>query len=135
MSLDDLIGLLFLLIFVVAPALTGLLRGGGQRPAPPVGELFPVEAEPEPVPKPSPIPPKPKEVRQAPPPPIPKPPEPAPTPPMQPRVPPPQPRAEARVPFGVTRDHLLNGIVWHEILGEPVGQRWRHRRRRKGGIG
>ncbi len=117
MSLDDLIGLLFLLFFVVLPALQGLLRKG---PLPPLPE----EADLPPSPKPLPL----KPVRQAeatpeetgPPAEISSeraPPK-TPPPPRAPEEPPPPPR---RWTLPLDREGILKGMVWHEILKRPKG--------------
>jgi len=126
MSLSDLLGLLFLLFFVILPALQGLSR----RPTPPV---FPEEPFPEPPPKP-----KPKAKPR---------PKPPPPPPPEPRRPEGEslerlsslertplevrfreealeeiPKAKKR-PRLVTTDPtgLLKGVIWHEILKKPKG--------------
>ncbi|WP_448567673.1 hypothetical protein [Thermus sp.] len=127
MSLSDLLGLLFLLFFVILPALQGL-----SRPKPPV---FPEEPLPEPPPRPK---PKPKAK------PRPKPPPPPPPEPRRPEgeslerlpslektplevrfreeIPEEIPKAKKRSRL-VTTDptSLLKGVIWHEILKKPRG--------------
>ncbi|GGM94839.1 hypothetical protein GCM10007092_05260 [Thermus composti] len=127
MSLDDLLGLLFLLFFIVLPALQGLRRP----PATPPG--FPEDLPmPEPAPKPRAKPrPKPK-----------------PQPVLPPTSPPKEgeslerPVAPERKPLEVRfreekeegapkpkrkrllttdRESLLKGVIWHEILKRPKG--------------
>ncbi|MFN3180168.1 MAG: hypothetical protein ACK41R_08510 [Thermus sp.] len=133
MSLDDLLGLLFLLFFIVIPALQGLSRRGQPPPTPPgFPEELPV---PEPLPRPKPkARPKPK------------------VPPPSSLPPPRKPEAESlerpssleRQPLEVrfreasppeeegkkpprkkllTTDgeSILKGVIWHEILKKPKG--------------
>ncbi|WP_038046142.1 hypothetical protein [Thermus caliditerrae] len=132
MSLDDLLGLLFLLFFIVIPALQGLLRRG--QPGIPPG--FPEDLPPpEPLPRPKPkAKPKPK-------------PKPAPPPPVSAREgeeaslewgpslertpmevrfrEPPREEAEEKKPrkrlVRADRESVLKGVIWHEILKKPKG--------------
>ncbi|GAB5602499.1 hypothetical protein FJNA_10240 [Thermus sp. FJN-A] len=133
MSLDDLLGLLFLLFFIVIPALQGLLRRGQPQTPPGFPEDLPV---PEPLPKPKP---------KARPKPRPKPPPSSlPAPPIQregeslERAPSPE-RAPLEVRFReeaqeeaarkrprkrlvrADRESILKGVIWHEILKKPKG--------------
>jgi len=124
MSLSDLLGLLFLLFFVILPALQGLSR----RPTPPV---FPEEPIPEPPPRPK---PKPKAKPLPPPPPEPRRPEgeslerlpSLEKTPLEVRfreeIPEEIPKAKKRSRL-VTTDptSLLKGVIWHEILKKPRG--------------
>ncbi len=121
MSLDDLLGLLFLLFFVVLPALQGLSRRGGGFP-----EDLPA---PEPLPRPQPRPkarPKPppeprREEGQS----LERPPSPERTP-LEVRFREEAPQETPKVRKGkrllATDPHsLLKGVVWHEILKKPKG--------------
>lgn len=134
MSLDDLLGLLFLLFFIVIPALQGLSRRG-QPPTPPV---FPEELplpEPEPRPKARPKP----RPRPTPPPPAPAPlregkgegaslersPSPERTP-LEVRFREAAPeealqKAPRKKLIATDRENLLKGVIWHEILKKPRG--------------
>lgn len=132
MSLDDLLGLLFLLFFIVIPALQGLSRRGQPPPIPPG---FPEDLPgPEPLPRPKPkARPKPKP-RPAPPP-ASAPSEAAsleryPSPERTPlevsfRETPSPEEAPKRAPQKklVTTDgeSILKGVIWHEILKKPKG--------------
>ncbi len=123
MSLGDLLGLLFLLFFVILPALQGLRR------APPTPPVFPEDLPPlEPPPKPRARPkPRPKTL---------------PTPPPEPRRPEgeslerfpslektplevrfreeveetPTPKRRAKRLVSTDPESLLKGVIWHEIL-------------------
>ncbi|ALJ90563.1 hypothetical protein [Thermus aquaticus] len=123
MSLGDLLGLLFLLFFVILPALQGLRR------APPTPPGFPEDLPPlEPPPKPRARPkPRPKTL---------------PTPPPEPRRPEgeslerlpslektplevrfreeveetPTPKRRAKRLVSTDPESLLKGVIWHEIL-------------------
>ncbi len=146
MSLDDLLGLLFLLVFVVGPILKGLLKGSQEAPlleaelpeppseveAPPPADSRRPRVRPVAIPssEPAPAPPEPepkverprvRPVQLAPPP------EPEPEPP-----PPPEPKpAGARPKLGLRfhRGAILEGVVWHEILSEPrARRRWKPKR-------
>jgi hypothetical protein len=125
MSLGDLLGLLFLLFFVILPALQGLRR------APPTPPVFPEEPFPEPRPAP-----KPKAK-----------PRPKPPPALEPkgpegesleRLPPPEktplevrfreeveetptPKRRAKRLVSTDPESLLKGVIWHEILKKPKG--------------
>jgi len=126
LSLDDLLGLLFLLVFVVGPILRGLLRGSGEAPLleieleePPVeSEVRPPAAMPEPERAKTEVQPVPVMPRA----------EPEPTPPS----PPPERRSERaarKLRLDLHRGGILEGIVWHEILSEPrVRRRWKPKR-------
>jgi hypothetical protein len=128
MSLGDLLGLLFLLFFVILPALQGLRR------APPTPPGFPEDLPPlEPPPKPRARPkPRPKTL---------------PTPPPEPRRPEgeslerfpslektplevrfreeveetPTPKRRAKRLVSTDPESLLKGVIWHEILKKPKG--------------
>lgn len=128
MSLSDLLGLLFLLFFVILPALQGLRR------APPTPPGFPEDLPPlEPPPKPRARPkPRPKTL---------------PTPPPEPRRPEgeslerfpslektplevrfreeveetPTPKRRAKRLVSTDPESLLKGVIWHEILKKPKG--------------
>lgn len=141
MSLDDLLGLLFLLFFIVIPALQGLLRRG----QPPIPPGFPEDLplpEPEPPPRPKPkAKPKPKPRPSLPPTPPPAPPrgregeslERGPSlerTPLEVRF-----REESREArdeeraqkrprkrlVGTDGESILKGVIWHEILKKPRG--------------
>ena len=127
MSLSDLLGLLFLLFFVILPALQGLRR------APPTPPGFPEEPFPEPRPAPK---PKPKAK-----------PRPKPPPALEPKgpegeslerlLPPertllemgfreeveetPTPKRRAKRLVSTDPESLLKGVIWHEILKKPKG--------------
>jgi hypothetical protein len=127
MSPSDLLGLLFLLFFVILPALQGLRR------APPTPPVFPEEPFPEPRPAPK---PKPKAK-----------PRPKPPPALEPRQPegeslerllPPErtplevrfreeveetptPKKRAKRLVSTDPESLLKGVIWHEILKKPKG--------------
>ncbi len=127
MSLSDLLGLLFLLFFVILPALQGLRR------APPPPPVFPEEPFPEPRPAPK---PKPKAK-----------PRPKPPPALEARraegeslerlLPPertpldvrfrkeveetPTPKKRAKGLVSTDPESLLKGVIWHEILKKPKG--------------
>jgi len=125
LSLDDLLGLLFLLVFVVGPILKGLFQGSGEAP------LFEVELEEPPAePEAAPRPPEPetkgeqprvRPVRVAPPPER-----------KRPSSPPPEPKskgARAKLKLRFRRGSILEGVVWHEILSEPrARRRWKPKR-------
>ena len=116
MSLDDLLGLLFVLFFIVLPALQGLFRRN-----PPPDLPFPVEGELE-APPPPPPPPRPSE------------------PSLEAlQVPPPRPReaglqeaepvvSSGEAPkrpkgrrLGTRAKDVVQGMIWHEILNKPKG--------------
>ncbi|BAW00704.1 hypothetical protein TTMY_0290 [Thermus thermophilus] len=116
MSLDDLLGLLFVFFFIVLPALQGLFRRN-----PPPDLPFPVEGEAEAPPPPPPPPRWPEsslEVLQA-------------TPPRPPEVG--LREAEPGAPFeeaperpkgrrlGTRAKDVVQGMIWHEILKKPKG--------------
>jgi hypothetical protein len=128
MSLSDLLGLLFLLFFVILPALQGLRR------APPTPPGFPEDLPPlEPPPK-SRARPKPR-------------PKTLPTPPPEPWRPEgeslerfpslektplevrfreeveetPTPKRRAKRLVSTDPESLLKGVIWHEILKKPKG--------------
>ena len=116
MSLDDLLGLLFVLFFIVLPAIQGLFRRNPQPDLP-----FPVEGELE-APPPPPPPPRPSE------------------PSLEAlQVPPPRPReaglqeaepvvSSGEAPkrpkgrrLGTRAKDVVQGMIWHEILKKPKG--------------
>ncbi|GAA6754733.1 hypothetical protein QT17_02870 [Thermus sp. 2.9] len=129
MSLDDLLGLLFLLFFVVIPALQGLRRAPATPPSFPEDLPLPEplprpKARPKPKPKPKPaLPPSPPPSREG------QSLERAPSPERE--------RLEARFREEVgeaakakpakkrllttDRESLLKGVIWHEILKKPKG--------------
>jgi len=132
---DDLIGILFLLLFIVGPALKGLFKPGeplieveaAEEAGPPEEGLRPKAPS-----QPAAAPPTPP-VREAP----------AAAEPVRPSPPsPPEERRSAdKLPGGGKRRvrklglrtgkrAVLNGMLWHEILSEPVALK--HRRRRRG---
>lgn len=133
MSLDDLLGLLFLLFFIVIPALQGLSRRGQPPPIPPG---FPEDLPlPEPLPRPKPkARPKPK---VPPPPSLPAPKKPEAESLERPSSPERQPLEvrfrEASSPEEERRkrprkrllttdgESILKGAIWHEILKKPKG--------------
>jgi len=140
---DDIIGILFLLLFIVGPALKGLFKPG--EPLIEV-ELPEVEVEPEapdsarPRPRPTP--------RQAPVTTAPAPIVAAEDEPVRPATTtkrdtrPSPPEGQERLPDGgrrrvrklglkTNRRAVLNGMLWHEILSEPVALK-RIKRRRRG---
>ncbi len=116
MSLDDLLGLLFVLFFIVLPALQGLFRRN-----PPPDLPFPVEGEAE-----APLPP----------PPPPRRPEPS---PETPPAPPPRlwegpleeagqgapleeaPKRPKKKRLSTRSKDVVQGMIWHEILKKPKG--------------
>ena len=51
--------------------------------------------------------------------------------PQPPRVPPPPSRSGEHWEFSSTPHDIVNGVVWHQILGEPRSQHWRRIRRPK----
>ncbi|GLV47362.1 hypothetical protein TJA_05340 [Thermus sp. LT1-2-5] len=125
MSLDDLLGLLFLLFFIVIPALQGLRRAPSTPPSFP--EDLPL---PEPLPRPK-RKPKPKPV-------LPPSPPPAREGESLERIQSPErERLEVRFREEVAeeakqkpaqkrllttdRKSLLKGVIWHEILKKPKG--------------
>ncbi len=121
MKWDDLLGLLFLVIFLVLPALRGVLTRGAPEAAEPT--------EPPPPPKP-PGPPGRREQEERP---IPEPrpvataPEP-PGPPV-PAAPPPEAKGGRGFRIRFEERAILEGIVWHEILSEPrARRRWKPKR-------
>ncbi len=121
MKWDDLLGLFFLVVFLVLPALRGLLRSS----PPEEGELlFPPEAAPPPPPPRERPKPKAKpEVR-----PVVLAPEPEPEPAPAKAA----PRGKAKKPrlrLEFEESAILKGIVWHEILSEPrARRRWKPKR-------
>ncbi len=124
MSLDDLLGLLFLLVFVVGPVLKGLLKGSQEAP------LLEVEL-PEPPSEEEAPPPPPAEPRRPRVRPVAIPPsEPAPAPPEpEPKAPAPRARRPRRLKLRFDRGGILEGVVWHEILSEPrARRRWKPKR-------
>ena len=128
MSLDDLLGLLFLLVFVVGPVLKGLLKGSQEAPLLEVELPEPPSEEEAPPPPPAePRRPRVRPVAIPPSEPAPAPPEPEPEPP-----PPTEPKpAGARPKLGLRfhRGAILEGVVWHEILSEPrARRRWKPKR-------
>ncbi|WP_022798802.1 hypothetical protein [Thermus islandicus] len=125
MSLDDLLGLLFLLFFVILPALQGLSRRGRPPTLPedlPLPEPFP-KPKSRPRPKPKPLPsPEPKRAEA--------PSRPTLPPPSERRVlearpqepqeePPPKPARKKLL--RTDRESILKGVIWHEILKRPKG--------------
>jgi len=118
---DDLLGLLFLLVFLVLPALRGVLTRGAPEAAEP--------AETPPPPKPPTPPDGRKQGRR----PVPEPrpvaaaPEPAETP--VPVAPPPETKEARGFRIRFEERAILEGIVWHEILSEPrARRRWKPKR-------
>jgi len=110
LKLDDLLGLLFFLFFILAPVVKGLMK----REAPLETELLPPPPPPPPEEKPDEKakPPQPRPVVVAA-----SPPEPAPV------------LKKKRRALRVKPDGILEGIVWHEILSEPRGKRpWKPKR-------
>ena len=124
MSLGDLLGLLFLLFFVILPALQGLRR------APPTPPVFPEEPFPEPRPAPK---PKPKAKPRPKPPPAPAPEPKGPEGESLERLLPPErtplevrfreeveetptPKKRAKRLVSTDPESLLKGVIWHEIL-------------------
>jgi len=120
LSLDDLLGLLFLLVFVVGPILKGLLKGSQEAP------LLEVELEGPPLeeePPPEPRGPRVRPVAVAPPEPAPAPSEP------EPAAPATRARRPRRLKLRFDRGGILEGVVWHEILSEPrARRRWKPKR-------
>jgi hypothetical protein len=130
MSLDDLLGLLFLLFFVLIPALQGLLR------RPPTPQDLPLPEAPEAPPQ-APVRPRPKAQRPPKPPPAKEPPK------REPRLEAPPQAAfsglesrlmssgleeEAAKPkrkkpklVRTEGNEILKGVIWHEILKKPRG--------------
>ncbi|MCS6868056.1 hypothetical protein [Thermus sp.] len=131
MSLDDLLGLLFLLFFIVIPALQGLTRKAPPVPPGVPEDLPPPEAPPRPRPKARPK----AKPKPAPPPPPPAPgregdslerlPSPERTPlEVRFRETPPEeapPKARRKGLVQTDREGLLKGVIWHEILKKPKG--------------
>ena len=136
MQLDDILGLFFLLFFVVIPVLRGLFAKGEvvvELEPPPEPEAIPEpkpEAEPKPIPEPE---PKPKPYLE---------PEPRPMvaeprwreEPKEKAPPPPPPKAKPEAKkaprerglLDFERGAILEGIIWHEVLSEPrAKRRWR----------
>jgi len=120
LTLDDLLGLIFVLVFIVGPILKGLFQRDEVLELP--EEAFPAEETPPPPPEP------PKAKERVPVRPVavaPKPAEPEPSPP------PAEPRHKRRkkLKLGVGGDAIVEGIVWHEILSEPrAKRRWQPKR-------
>ena len=119
MKLDDLLGLLFFLLFILAPVVKGLLK----REAPLETELLPPPPPPPPEEEPEKKakPPRPRPVVVA-----------APSPGAEPEAQPPparKRRKKKRRTLRVRPGGILEGIVWHEILSEPRGKRpWKPKR-------
>jgi len=119
LSLDDLLGLIFVLFFIVAPVLKGLF----------VREEIPevvleddlLEPEPEPEPKrPERVPTRPVMV-------APK--KKAEEPPAVEEPPAQSPPRSKKLKLRFNRDAIVEGIVWHEILSEPrAKRRWQPKR-------
>jgi hypothetical protein len=127
MSLGDLLGLLFLLFFVILPALQGLRR------APHTPPVFPEEPFPEPRPAPKPKP-KAKPRPKAPPALESRRPEgeslerllPPERTPLEVRFreeveETPTPKRRAKRLVSTDPESLLKGVIWHEILKKPKG--------------
>ncbi|MFD3004872.1 MULTISPECIES: hypothetical protein [Thermus] len=131
MSLDDLLGLLFLLFFIVIPALQGLSRRGQPPPTPPgFPEDLPLpeplprpkpKARPKPKPRPTPPPSQPTEAASL---------ERYPSPERTPlevsfrATPSPEEepqRAPKRKLLATDGESILKGVIWHEILKRPKG--------------
>ena len=114
MKLDDLLGLLFVLFFIVGPVLKGLFRRD-EAPG------YPQEAPGEEVP---PAPPKPQRREPEPVPVRPVAAAPAPSESESPTTegPPPASRPK-KLGLRLTRNAIVKGIVWHEILSEPRAKR------------
>lgn len=153
MSLDNLLGLLFFILFVVLPALRSLSRRPNpaeddegqesmpeQRPLPPqpqppvVREVVPPPAAPRPV-RPQPQPVAPAQVAR----PRPRSPELEPEPrrpalsvstppPPTPYLPPASTQSRKRTIIAARPEAILSGMVWREVLAEPRGQYWLRRR-------
>ncbi|HFB39462.1 MAG TPA: hypothetical protein ENJ76_03515 [Oceanithermus sp.] len=125
MSLDDLLGLLFLLVFVVGPVLKGLLKGSQEAPLLEV-ELPepPSEAEAPPPPPAEPRRPRVRPVAVAP-----AEVEAAPEPEPAPAEAAPKARRTGGLKLRFDRGGILEGVVWHEILSEPrARRRWKPKR-------
>lgn len=122
MKFDDLIGLLFVLFFIVVPVLKGLF----QREAAPEAPLF-EEDLPEPEPAPQPEPKRPERVPTRPVVVAPK--KKAEEPPAA-EEPLARPQSRPKKPrLRFDRDAIVEGIVWHEILSEPrAKRRWQPKR-------
>ncbi|MGQ9735531.1 MAG: hypothetical protein ACUVUP_02930 [Thermaceae bacterium] len=120
MSLDDLLGLLFLLFFIILPALSSLFRGP-QAGLPPL-ETPPGPETPRPRPKKPPRPPEPPKDAESPkptwafPPPEKETPRPHLSKPSEEERERPRPRLVL-----TTRNAIRKGVVWHEILKKPKG--------------
>ncbi|WP_038056485.1 hypothetical protein [Thermus amyloliquefaciens] len=130
MSLDDLLGLLFLLFFIVIPALQGLSRRGQPLPPPGFPEDLPgpeaqprprPKARPKPKPRPTPPPSKPAEAASL---------ERYPSPERTPlevsfRATPSPEEAPKKAPkrklVATDGESILKGVIWHEILKKPKG--------------
>jgi len=115
---DDLLGLLFLLVFLVLPALRGVLRREAAEEA---ELLFPPGLPPEEAgeerEKEAKRPVRPRPVATAPKPP------PAPVPELE------RASGKPRLRIGFEERAILKGIVWHEILSEPrARRRWKPKR-------
>lgn len=146
MQLDDLIGLLFFVFFVILPALSGLLRRGQgppdldepelPRPQPPQRPQPTAQPAPQPQPRPAQPTPRPQ-------------PRPVQTPraggevarakeyarPAQPPAPAAPQKATPQLLL-TDKDAILKGVIWRQILEEPRGKHWRRslsagRRRRR----
>ncbi|APD08461.1 MULTISPECIES: hypothetical protein [Thermus] len=128
MSLDDLLGLLFLLFFIVLPALQGLRRSPQAPPVFPEDLPLPEpprpKARPKPRPKPKPaLPPSPPPSREG--------------ESLERTITPGRERLEVRFREDIAeevrekpakkrllatdRESLLKGVIWHEILKKPKG--------------
>jgi len=114
LKLDDLLGLLFVLFFIVGPVLKGLFQK--ERVPEILEEAFPEPPEEEVPPrekrKPEPVPVRPVAVA------------PAPSEPAPPAAEEPPPaRRPKKLGLRLTRNAIVKGIVWHEILSEPRAKR------------
>jgi len=117
LKLDDLLGLIFFLLFILAPVVKGLLK----REAPLETELLPPPPPPPPEEKPraKPKAPRPRPVAIA------TPSRETPKEAAEPKI----RRRKKRRGLRVKPDGILEGIVWHEILSEPRGkQPWKPKR-------
>ncbi len=138
MKLDDIFGIIFLLLFIIGPALKGLLKP----PEPLIEVEPPIEAPPPKAAKPAggkaePVPAPAAAQNERKPRPQPEPSRPAAAPviaaPAASGGPATTERQRRRkLVLGMGRRDVLRGMLWHEVLSEPVSRKLQKRRLESG---
>jgi len=137
-KLDDIFGIIFLLLFIIGPALKGLLKP----PEPLIEVESPSEAPPPEATKPTggkaePVPAPVAAQSERKPRPQPEPSRPAAAPVVAPPAATSRPATVKRerrrkLTLGMGRRDVLRGMLWHEVLSEPVSRKLQKRRLESG---